>query len=420
MIDDLTLKARIMAANQDELQKILPGGRKRPGWMPGSDKRRMGADNYNKLNEQQTIAQQGMQAAQKTQSQNQAVEDYRTKTANKPGVPYAATYQETKTGQQVGPTPTPAQAYERSARQQGDLEMGLGSNGTPTPDNSETKVKTTNGPDGTSKVEQITTHSNDEVPENTEQGGGNPEGQQIAGPITGPHKANEGSLGLPQNQGDPRLNEKTNESMALFEGVQARKKERLASEQTPITNQPSPAIPGSPPATIPLPAGSPAPPATIPLPAGSPATPPPPPNMAAPLPTQQPTTMTGGDTNSLGGGQQMNPVFNIGAGGQGQQQQGQAAPQNDPKTNAKNMQVANATERANTKGGIGTGVMSNLLTGGLAGAARLGFNAYQRGQGKKELAQLAKSPYSKVLSVFEIRKGISARNTTEVLRRGRI
>jgi hypothetical protein len=120
------------------------------------------------------------------------------------------------------------------------------------------------------------------------------------------------------------------------------------------------------------------------------------------------------------GGQQNNPVFNIGTGqGQGQGQ-APAAPQNDPKTNAKNMQVANATQRSNTKGGIGTGLVSNVLTGGLAGVARGAYNAYERGQGRQDLARLAKSPYSKVLSVFEIRKGISARNTTEVLRRGRI
>ena len=176
--------------------------------------------------------------------------------------------------------------------------------------------------------------------------------------------------------------------------------------------QPSPAIPGSMPPTtaqIQQPLGGQMP-QTAAQPMGAPA--PPPPNMAAPLPP-----LNTGHMNT--GGQQNNPVFNIGTQGQGQGQ-APAAPQNDPKTNAKNMQVANATERANTKGGIGTGLVSNVLTGGLAGAARGAYNAYERGQGRQDLARLAKSPYSKVLSVFEIRKGISARNTTEVLRRGRI
>ena len=378
MIDDLTLKARIMALDPDNIQKNPLMGmrtgdtwsqRNLPTWTPkiganakvGKDYAKTQNRDFATLNEQQKKENKELD-----QQQNRTQHQQNAALRGNPVLPEK--YQRTGAdGQQQKPE-TMLAAADKNAQ---EIQMGLGSNGTPNPDNSETKVKTTNGPDGTSKVEQITTHSNDEVPENTEQGGGNPEG---------------GDVDNTQNS-------------------------------QPV-QQASPAVPplGSPA----QPMGAPATPATIPLPAGSPATPPPPPNMAAPLPTQQPTTMTGGDTNSLGGGQQMNPVFNIGAGGQGQQQQGQAAPQNDPKQNAKNMQVANATARANTKGGIGTGVMSNLLTGGLAGAARLGFNAYQRGQGKKELAELAKSPYSKVLSVFEIRKGISARNTTEVLRRGRI
>lgn len=48
--------------------------------------------------------------------------------------------------------------------------------------------------------------------------------------------------------------------------------------------------------------------------------------------------------------------------------------------------LADAEKRSNTKGGIGTGFMSNLLTGGMAGVARGAYNAYQRGQGRQDMA----------------------------------
>jgi hypothetical protein len=452
MIDDLTLKARLMAADANELQKILPGGRKRPGWMPGSDKRRMGADNYNKLNEQQQNAQRGMQAHQKTESQNQAVADYRSMTANTPGIPFAAVYEQTAGGNTRGPKPTPANAYAKSARQQAKLqaqnEEGMqepGENGSTVIPDQKTQVQSFN--DKGEVVSNTTKETNKpQVPENTEQGGGNPNqdqsqtpqgkmthnGKEIQLDSDGNYSNNGVSITNNQSQGDPRLNAKTNEAMALMEGVQARKKERLASEQT-SPPAPAPAIPGSPPAPAPaIPGSPPAPAPAIPgsppapaaqtqqplggpmpqtAPTGAPA--PPPPNMAAPLPP-----LNAGHMNT--GGQQNNPVFNIGTQGQGQGQGQGQAPQNDPRTNARNAQVQAATKRANTKGGIGTGIVSNALTFGLAGAARGAYNAYERGQGRQQLAQMAKSPYSKVLSVFEIRKGISARNTTEVLRRGRI
>ena len=47
--------------------------------------------------------------------------------------------------------------------------------------------------------------------------------------------------------------------------------------------------------------------------------------------------------------------------------------------------LAEAEKRSNTKGGIGTGVMSNLLTGGMAGVARGAYNAYQRQQGRQDM-----------------------------------
>lgn len=50
--------------------------------------------------------------------------------------------------------------------------------------------------------------------------------------------------------------------------------------------------------------------------------------------------------------------------------------------------LAEAKERANTKGGFGTGVMSNLLTGGMAGVARGAYNAYQRQQGRQDVANV--------------------------------
>jgi len=50
--------------------------------------------------------------------------------------------------------------------------------------------------------------------------------------------------------------------------------------------------------------------------------------------------------------------------------------------------LTEAKERANTKGGFGTGVMSNLLTGGMAGVARGAYNAYQRHQGRQDVANV--------------------------------
>ena len=359
MIDDLTLKARIMALDPDNIQKNPLMGmrtgntwsqRNLPTWTPGIGANAQVGKDYAKtqnrdfatLNEQQKKENKAL-----NQQQNRTQHQQNAALRGNPVLP--ENYQRTgPDGQQQKPETMLAAADLNAQKLVGNQNTGL--NGSDTVPDTITNVQNLDA-DGKVISNQVKETNKEQVPENTEQGGG----------------------------GEPNQDQ--------------------SQTSTPA---PAPAIPGGSP---------PAPPANIPLPAGSPATPPPPPNMAAPLPP-----LNAGHMNT--GGQQNNPVFNIGT--QGQQQQGQAAPQNDPKTNAKNMQVANATERANTKGGIGTGVMSNLLTGGLAGVARLGYNAYQRGQGKKELAELAKSPYSKVLSVFEIRKGISARNTTEVLRRGRI
>jgi len=393
MIDDLTLKARIMAANPNDIEKLLSrnaGGNRREAYLPGYANKRYGKEQaaFMQSEGEKAGRAKDIQTTQERQAAN--LEARQNQAANSPNMIYPTKAPAPTAASKVGRS-SGTEAQDRASlsashdEQQAHLRaqgvggtnpistpsMPGGKNGTEVPDNTETKIKVENGAEGASQVQQITTHKNDEVPENTEQGGdntttANPAGQQPS---------------------------------------------------------PSPAIPGSMPQTTAQtqqPLGGPMP-QTAAQPMGAPA--PPPPNMAAPLPTQQPTTMTGGDTNSLGGGQQMNPVFNIGAGGQGQQQQGQAAPQNDPRTNAKNAQVQAATERSKTKGGLATNPLLGAMTMGGSNLAGMAWNKYQRGQGKKELSQLTKritSPYSKVLSVFEIRKGISARNTTEVLRRGRI
>ena len=376
MIDDLTLKARIMAANPNDIEKLLSrnaGGNRREAYLPGYANRKYGKEQAAHMQTEGEKAGRAkdIQTTQERQTAN--LQARQTQAANNPNMIYPTNAPAAPAASKVGRS-SGTEAQDRASlsashdAQQAHLgaqgvggtnpistpSMPGGENGTEVPDNTETKIKVENGAEGASQVQQITTHKNNEVPENTEQGGGNP-------------NAGVDNTQTSQPAGDANI----------------------APGLTPALQQPSPAVPQLP-QTAPMGAPAPAPPA----------------------PTGAPQTQGVGSQNFyMGGGQ----------GQQGQQgQQAPAAPQNDPKTNAKNMQVANATERANTKGGIGTGVMSNVLTGGLAGVARGAYNAYERGQGRQDLARLAKSPYSKVLSVFEIRKGISARNTTEVLRRGRI
>jgi len=43
----------------------------------------------------------------------------------------------------------------------------------------------------------------------------------------------------------------------------------------------------------------------------------------------------------------------------------------------------------NTKGGVGTGLMSNMLTFGMSGAARGLYNRNQRKQGQKDMQAIA-------------------------------
>ena len=57
---------------------------------------------------------------------------------------------------------------------------------------------------------------------------------------------------------------------------------------------------------------------------------------------------------------------------------------------ARMLQVDNANAKANTKGGIGTGLLSNVATMGMSGIARGAYNASQRSKGRDELSTLAK------------------------------
>ena len=123
--------------------------------------------------------------------------------------------------------------------------------------------------------------------------------------------------------------------------------------------------------------------------------------------TGQPNTQTQTQTNT----------------GQGQDQ-GQGRPQDV----AQVAQVQDAQQQAQTKGGIGTGLVSNLLTFGMSGALRGGYNAMQRAKGRERLRSYGQGDFSKSLQfqgqlndaygVIALRKGYEARNTTEMLRNG--
>ena len=94
-------------------------------------------------------------------------------------------------------------------------------------------------------------------------------------------------------------------------------------------------------------------------------------------------------------------------------------------------QAQRANQMANTSfsdGGFGTGLLSNVLTGGLAGAGRALYNMRQRRIGRDAQRDIQagrqptwKSEYDGMDDVYDtisIRKGIQARNTTEALRNG--
>ena len=79
-------------------------------------------------------------------------------------------------------------------------------------------------------------------------------------------------------------------------------------------------------------------------------------------------------------------------------------------------------DRSQTRGGIGTGVMSNLLTGGLSGLARGAYNKRQRNIGRQNLQNLNQyglnaTPFLR--SEYETMRDrtiIRSRMTTEAIR----
>lgn len=109
-------------------------------------------------------------------------------------------------------------------------------------------------------------------------------------------------------------------------------------------------------------------------------------------------------------------------------QQQQQAPKGSPQEMAQAAQIQQAQNQANTKGGFGTGLLSNIATLGMSGAVRGLYNAYQRNQGQQKLNRYAQGDFSKSIhfqnelndayGVIALRKGYEARNTTEMLRNG--
>ena len=111
------------------------------------------------------------------------------------------------------------------------------------------------------------------------------------------------------------------------------------------------------------------------------------------------------------------------------QNQQQQAPKGSPQEMAQAAQIQQAQQQANTKGGFGTGLLSNIATLGMSGMVRGAYNAYQRNQGQQKLNQYAQGNFTRSLQfqnelndaygVLALRKGYEARNTTEMLRNGR-
>ena len=77
-------------------------------------------------------------------------------------------------------------------------------------------------------------------------------------------------------------------------------------------------------------------------------------------------------------------------------------------------------ERANTRGGIGTGLLSNIATLGLSGLARGAYNLAQRQAGRQNMAAIEQgAPLSTLKSEMEtigLREMIRNRQTTEAIR----
>ena len=106
-----------------------------------------------------------------------------------------------------------------------------------------------------------------------------------------------------------------------------------------------------------------------------------------------------------------------------QQQPQQQQPQQQsftPNKNLRNQQYKQEMERANTRGGIGTGLLSNVATLGLSGLARGAYNLSQRRAGRQNMAAIEQgAPLSTLKSEMEtigLREMIRNRQTTEAIR----
>ena len=106
---------------------------------------------------------------------------------------------------------------------------------------------------------------------------------------------------------------------------------------------------------------------------------------------------------------------------QSQQTQANATQQSfTPNRNLRNQQYKQEMERANTRGGTGTGLLSNIATLGMSGLARGAYNLSQRRAGRQNMAAIEQgAPLSTLKSEIEtigLREMIRNHQTTEAIR----
>lgn len=106
---------------------------------------------------------------------------------------------------------------------------------------------------------------------------------------------------------------------------------------------------------------------------------------------------------------------------QSQQTQPNATQQSfTPNKNLRNQRYKQEMERANTRGGIGTGLLSNIATLGMSGLARGAYNLAQRQAGRQNMAAIEQgAPLSTLKSeieTIELREMIRNHQTTEAIR----
>jgi hypothetical protein len=91
-----------------------------------------------------------------------------------------------------------------------------------------------------------------------------------------------------------------------------------------------------------------------------------------------------------------------------------------PNRNLRNQRYKQEMKRANTRGGIGTGLLSNIATLGMSGLARGAYNLAQRQAGRQNMAAIEQgAPLSTLKSEMEtigLREMIRNRQTTEAIR----